>query len=220
MNKFQSQYCSTFLKNLLLIGPQPFSGMFVSRVRNVDGLVRFTLDCGSELEVEGCNVSRTTLQMEGVDTSSPNTGQRAPPTNGRYIERSCILCHRRKIKCNKQLPCATCNRLGVLCCYPSGEKHEPRKSRTTISDIVNRLGQLERTIVAISSSDNQSTNNGSVHSAEEPPSPDQDSEATTVSKEGMLLHDGYSGQYVNDILLSRVLEEVCFMYFWDERSGR
>jgi hypothetical protein len=106
-----------------------------------------------------------------------------------------------------------------LCCYPPGEKHAPRKSRTTISDIINRLGQLERTIVAISSSDDQPRNHGTAQLVVEPPSPDQDSEVT-VSREGTLLDNGYSSRYVNDVLLSRVLEEVCFILFSvNERIG-
>ena len=145
--------------------------------------------------------------MESPDTSSPNPGQRLPLTSGRRIgsELSCILCHRRKVKCNKQLPCSNCIRADVLCCYPraAGEKHEPRKSRTTISAIVNRLGQIERTIVAMSSSDDQ------------PANMNHGSEVAIVSREGkgMLLHDGYSAPYINVIHLSRVLKKVCFMSF-------
>ena len=143
--------------------------------------------------------------MEGLDASPPDAEQRVPLTNRSRIERPCILCHHRKVKCNKQLPCFTCTRSAVLCCYPPGEKHEPRKSCATLSDIINRLGQLERTIVAISSSDDQSSNHDSAQLVVELPSPDQDSEATTVSREGMLLDDGYSSRYDNDVL-SRVLE--------------
>jgi hypothetical protein len=151
--------------------------------------------------------------MEGLDASPREAGQKVKLTSRTRNERSCILCHSRKVKCNKQLPCSTCSRSGVLCCYPPGEKHELRKNRTTISDIMNRLGQLERTIVAISSSDDQPRNHGSAQPVIEPPSPDQDSETATVSREGTLWDNGYSSRYVNDVLLSRVLEEVCFILF-------
>jgi hypothetical protein len=99
------------------------------------------------------------------------------------------MCHHRKVKCNnanKQLPYFTCTRSAVLCRYPPGEKHEPRKSCATLSDIINRLGQLERTIVASSSSDDQPRNHDSAQPVVELPLPDQDSEAATVSREGML----------------------------------
>jgi hypothetical protein len=159
--------------------------------------------------------------MEALDASPPAAGRRAPLTSRTRIERSCILCHRRKVKCNKQLPCSTCIRSGVLCCYPPGEKHEIRKNRTTISDIINRLGQLERTIVAISSSDDQLRNHDSAQPVVESRSPDQDSATTTVSREGTLWDNGYSSRYVNDVLLSRVLEEVCFILFpVNERNWR
>ncbi|KAE9363192.1 hypothetical protein N431DRAFT_490081 [Stipitochalara longipes BDJ] len=146
--------------------------------------------------------------MDGLEASSPEPGPTVPPTSRRRIERSCILCHRRKVKCNKQLPCSNCTRTGVLCRYLPGEKQESRKSRTTISDIVNRLGQLEKTIIAVSSSDDQPGNHGGAAQAptRPPPAPNVNHgrEGAMTSSKEMLLHNS---QYVNDALLSRVLEE-------------
>jgi hypothetical protein len=148
--------------------------------------------------------------MDAHDVSSSVSGQTVQPAIRQRIERSCILCHRRKVKCNKQVPCSNCTRSGVLCCYIPVEKQDARKSRTTISDIVSRLGRLERTIVAISSSaDRQGDDHGSApRSAIRAPSPNgnHNKEGAGVSREGMLLHHR---QYINDALLSRVLEGVC-----------
>jgi hypothetical protein len=147
--------------------------------------------------------------MDGHDESSSESGRAKPSTGRRRIERSCILCHRRKVKCNKQMPCSNCTRAGVLCCYVPVEKQESRKSRTTISDIANRLGQLERTIVAISSSDGQQGRRGSALQAIPEASSsngNHNKESGAVSREGILLHNR---QYVNDALLSRLIEGVC-----------
>jgi hypothetical protein len=75
---------------------------------------------------------------------------------------------------------------------------------------VDRLGQLERTIVAISSSDEQST--GTDQSVVDSPSPDRNGELGNGREErgekGVLTHDGFDAPYVNDVLLSRVLKAV------------
>ncbi|CAK7265433.1 hypothetical protein SEPCBS57363_001581 [Sporothrix epigloea] len=81
----------------------------------------------------------------------------------RAVERSCILCHRRKVKCDKTVPCANCVRSGVLCCYPSS-KRAPRQPKTTIADIASRLVQLERTIVAVAGGDAAGDVNGGYES--------------------------------------------------------
>ncbi|CAK7204206.1 hypothetical protein SEUCBS139899_006960 [Sporothrix eucalyptigena] len=191
--------------------------------------------------------------------------RRAPPK--RVLERSCIVCHRRKVKCDKTMPCANCVRSGVLCCYPSN-KRAPRQPKTTIADIASRLVQLERTIVAVAGGDAAgddnagyesdtapapSTNNGHTNGhannnhATEPEKrpvtrvapaslsvalaahhrdfrrsitphggPGDDDTASwrdgTQSESGaaaqeILLHNAYASRYINELLLSRILEE-------------
>ena len=158
-------------------------------------------------------ISRSAPRMDPSQQTSiaSNAGVR------RRLDRSCMVCHRRKVRCDKKIPCANCVRAGVLCHFPSTDRPEPRKSRTTISDIASRLGQLERTITAIASSDYSLKNEDSVQDRSQSPhapSPSQDgasdSPATgeNSSSSGLLVQDGYSSQYVNEVLLSRVLEEV------------
>ena len=49
------------------------------------------------------------------------------------VPRSCIRCHGRKIKCNKEQPCSTCVKSGVEseCSYPAGERVRRRPPRTS-----------------------------------------------------------------------------------------
>ncbi|ERT03289.1 hypothetical protein HMPREF1624_01596 [Sporothrix schenckii ATCC 58251] len=190
--------------------------------------------------------------------------QRRSTAPKRVVERSCIVCHRRKVRCDKTMPCAGCVRSGVLCCYPSN-KRAPRQSKTTIADIASRLVQLERTIVAVAGGDGDtnedesggyesdtarpshsaasgshslaaalerragravptsrsatmtSSHGGDSHSSgtsdrggtsEDHPSPFRDGSLSRkgAAKREMLLHNAYASRYINEMLLSKILE--------------
>lgn len=129
------------------------------------------------------------------------------------VERSCILCHRRKIRCDKRSPCSTCTRAGLLCCYPPAAEQLARRPRkTTIADVAERLVRLERTLVAISSSDQQTDAGPQMPgSAQVPPLVGGEVAGIGAGKsvmEEFLVQSGDSSRYINEILISRVLEEV------------
>lgn len=126
------------------------------------------------------------------------------------VERSCILCHRRKIRCDKKSPCATCTRTGVLCCYPASEQPARRPRKTTIADVAERLFKLERTLVAISSSDlHAEADTPSDLTVQAPKHEGGDGGENASVAEEFLLQNGDNSRYMNEILISRVLEEVC-----------
>lgn len=56
--------------------------------------------------------------------------------------RSCRSCHRRKIRCNRGVPCMNCSRHGIPCVYPTKDSHVARKT-PTLQDISNCLERLE-----------------------------------------------------------------------------
>ncbi|CAK7264707.1 hypothetical protein SEPCBS119000_001131 [Sporothrix epigloea] len=135
-------------------------------------------------ESEGRTTSASPRTAASVRASPPSgqtaasTAATSPAYHGvqsrrlphkRPAERSCILCHRRKVKCDKTVPCANCVRSGVLCCYPSN-KRAPRQPKTTIADIASRLMQLERTIVAVAGGDTAGDANGGYESDTAPAS--------------------------------------------------
>lgn len=126
------------------------------------------------------------------------------------LDRSCVLCHQRKIRCDKKSPCRNCTRADVLCCYPSPEQAVRRPQKTTIADVSARLARLERTIHALSS------DSPIKHDAESPePSPhDFNVAAHDIPAPGSpggqekLVQGDSSSHYYNDALLARVMEEV------------
>ncbi|KAH7131115.1 hypothetical protein EDB81DRAFT_807945 [Dactylonectria macrodidyma] len=75
---------------------------------------------------------------------------RPSPATGRRTERSCVICHRRKVRCDKQSPCSQCSRGGYSCLYPQPGPAVRRVRKTTITDVASRISDLERTLVAVS----------------------------------------------------------------------
>lgn len=45
------------------------------------------------------------------------------------LARSCLACYRRKVKCDKNVPCSTCVNSGQVCEYPQGpiRRHRARR---------------------------------------------------------------------------------------------
>ncbi|KAK9366136.1 hypothetical protein V1509DRAFT_308082 [Lipomyces kononenkoae] len=63
--------------------------------------------------------------------------------------RSCTFCRHRKVKCDRQQPCANCVRAchGHGCVYPPGPGRAAKQSRKTLnSELVDRLSRLETII--------------------------------------------------------------------------
>ncbi|KAH8878606.1 hypothetical protein GQ53DRAFT_707023 [Thozetella sp. PMI_491] len=148
-------------------------------------------------------------EIWGTEGEDPRGTPPPRPTRiTKPADRSCMVCHRRKVRCDRKLPCSVCTKTGVLCCYPSSDKPVQRHPRTTIADISARLGQLERTLVAVAESGSASK------PAQDVPSPGLERESTPKNATGdsqpvdeALVTGGYSSHYVNDTLLSRVIEE-------------
>jgi len=157
----------------------------------------------------------TNSPLQGVadDRLEPTTTPTPWKSARTRIERSCVMCHQRKIRCDKRSPCSNCARADLFCCYPEPERAGRRPPKTTIAELANRVARLERTIIAISDGTSQDQN-GETESARTPQSENlitdkmQTSEVTPA--EELLIQDGYSSRYVNEVLLSRILDEVIF----------
>ncbi|KAJ4146188.1 hypothetical protein NW754_001652 [Fusarium falciforme] len=136
---------------------------------------------------------------------------RTRPQSSRNIERSCAVCHRRKVRCDKKLPCNQCIRGGFPCSYPPVQDVIRRTRKTTISDVATRISEMEKTIEAFKS--------GQVASPQVPlptpstslPARPRDSPASETTeqnrREGLLLSKGRVSHYVNEVLFSRVIEQ-------------
>jgi len=149
----------------------------------------------------------TLLDRGGVPTSPAVS----LPARYKRMERSCLMCHQRKIRCDKRSPCSHCVKADLLCCYPGPERAGRRPHKTTIADVAARVARLERTITAISSSTVQADLIDKSSPDLTPPTGEVNmSETLTVGAppDELLVQDGFSSRYINEALLSRVLEEV------------
>ena len=91
------------------------------------------------------NLERDKSESED-STAAPTTTQNVQssiPSAPRLNPRSCVTCRRRKVRCNKENPCANCVRAGIDCVFP-GPGRAPRKSRKPPdAELLTRLRRLE-----------------------------------------------------------------------------
>ncbi|KAJ6109385.1 hypothetical protein N7486_001620 [Penicillium sp. IBT 16267x] len=133
------------------------------------------------------------------------------------VQRSCIRCHERKVRCDRASPCAKCRHLNVPCEYPGLKRVKRRAPKTTTStELVARLEQLERSITSIAGQSAQPIPQSisyvqSGHSGNTSLEQDSSRESSavvqsrqTTSQPGFLAKNG---NYVDEPFLSRVLEK-------------
>ena len=92
---------------------------------------------------------------QDVITSSPSKAQ--VDAQGRTLNpRSCVTCRRRKVKCDKTVPCSNCRRAQIECVYPRPER-APRKARKTgparDKELLERLRRLEGVVKSLGSTE-------------------------------------------------------------------
>lgn len=148
----------------------------------------------------------------------------AAPT-GRKIERSCSLCHRRKVRCDKKSPCASCARGGFACVYPQAGQPIRRVRKTTIADVASRISDLEKTLTSAAGAGHRHRFGGPASVAGTPAASvlgtnrpaEGSSRSATAPPSGpfekgvgdeILVRKGASSQYFDEVLISRVIEEV------------
>lgn len=141
-------------------------------------------------------------------------------------ERSCATCRRRKVRCDKKCPCTPCTRGGHTCSYPPKEPRAPRVRKATINDVASRISRLEQTLTTIPVREPQPhphlkdsprsprTVITGLHAAPLSTSPagGQGTAQTVGSPHPggeILLDKGSSSQYFNEVLVSRVIGQVC-----------
>ncbi|KAH8168294.1 fungal specific transcription factor domain-containing protein [Sarocladium implicatum] len=81
------------------------------------------------------------------------------PATPRQPERSCIVCHKRKIRCDRLSPCSPCVQGRFECNYPQQQRPVRRASRKTlVTGVVSRISELERAVAAVSQRQLQAQN--------------------------------------------------------------
>ena len=155
----------------------------------------------------------------GIATSAPASPQDNRRSR-RHVDRSCTVCHRRKVRCDKRLPCAACVRGKHECKYDDGagdERPKRRRPRQTIADVASRISSLEKSMVHVSSPSTNRTirrTSGSrdADRAENTPltSHTTDTRDSNTTNE-VLIQNGSTSQYVNESVISRMIEAVGFI---------
>jgi hypothetical protein len=59
-------------------------------------------------------------------------------------EASCVLCRRRKIRCDKQTPCSNCVKAQVKCHFAASRPPRPRTKGNVDRDLILRIRQYEK----------------------------------------------------------------------------
>ncbi|KAL8972042.1 MAG: hypothetical protein Q9183_000759 [Haloplaca sp. 2 TL-2023] len=98
--------------------------------------------------------SRQNTGSPPVDAT--NSASSAPQPN----PRSCILCRKRKVRCNKRHPCANCTKADIECIFP-GPGRAPRRSRKPPdAELLARLRRLEGVVQHLGKSVDEGEENG------------------------------------------------------------
>lgn len=83
-----------------------------------------------------------------TSSSSPSTvtsGPTGPPLH----HRSCVTCRRRKVRCDKRLPCANCSKASIDCVFPNPGR-APRKTRKPPdTELLARVRRLEGVVQSL-----------------------------------------------------------------------
>ena len=152
------------------------------------------------------SVARSARSSLSGRPTSRSTDVRGTP------QRSCEACHRRKVRCDKGSPCSACTRGQMACSYPATAWQPIRRARkTTMADVASRISDLQKSIVTSDLSRHRnpvSAGPDALIDQAASSRPLAVGNAQGTGSDHMLLSNGAPRQYVNEYLLSRVLDEV------------
>lgn len=159
--------------------------------------------------------------------SEPESEQQAAsPTvcshTSRCIPRSCYGCNSKKIRCDKTEPCSSCARAGRPCVYPPLGPRKRRAKATIMADMASRISTLEKSLekarrVETSVPTVPISETANTTRSAQPATTLHSDHLTERFREDILVQKGSSSQYFNEILLSRVIEEVSTPFFIDKQ---
>ncbi len=167
----------------------------------------------------------TNIRGEEEADSVGTTGTAEAISSGpQRAPRSCQVCHFRKIKCDKRQPCAQCSKAGKTCVYPPAGPRSRRTKRTINAEMASRIAYLEKTLgkVARATKEDVAARSSIPHGEDREMKDPVTTGRTTAPSEFelrpaswskmprdiLVCREGTSIQYFNDIVLSRVLNEV------------
>jgi len=77
-----------------------------------------------------------------IHKSTPSSTQ-SPNSNSNLNPRSCVVCRRRKVKCDKRPKCTNCVKANIECIYPSPGRAPRKPRKPQDSELMDRLRKLE-----------------------------------------------------------------------------
>ncbi|KAK5227739.1 hypothetical protein LTR47_008546 [Exophiala xenobiotica] len=163
------------------------------------------------------------LKVEESATDLPTQNPSAPRLN----PRSCVTCRRRKVRCNKENPCANCVRAGIGCVFPAPGR-APRKSKKTPDvELLARLRRLEGVVHSLGaqvddnglvspsitgSADIRARAFGDTQSGDSPTSDRSDSKRQSIDRNlGRLVINDDRSRYVSNTFWTSMSDEIAEM---------
>ncbi|PLB53696.1 hypothetical protein P170DRAFT_2424 [Aspergillus steynii IBT 23096] len=126
--------------------------------------------------------------------------------NRRIDARSCLGCHRRKVRCDRGVPCTNCARAGCTCIYPSKPSDERRSP--SLQHISDRLERVESIISHLCESRASGFAAGGDSETQGRHETNQLSSAQHSHMPWeVLLNDGQMVQYVNNANIKDLLQD-------------
>jgi hypothetical protein len=95
-------------------------------------------------------------QTSGSNPQSPEERKGLQTTPHGLNARSCVTCRRRKVKCDKQVPCSNCTKAQTQCVFPAPGRapRRPRQGGKVVSEreaeLLKRLRRLEGVVEELS----------------------------------------------------------------------
>ncbi|KAJ9614712.1 hypothetical protein H2204_014520 [Knufia peltigerae] len=169
--------------------------------------------------------------MNVVDDSKRSATQSTATSAPRLNPRSCVTCRRRKVRCNKQEPCANCVRAGIECIFPAPGR-APRKSRKPPdAELLARLKRLEGVVHSLGAQVDdhgvvsptttvagsadiraRSFAAGDAHAGDSPSSDRSDSKRQSIDKSlGRLVINEDRSRYVSNSFWTSMSDEIAEM---------
>lgn len=103
------------------------------------------------------NMANQATSNQEPSTTKATTANTAPAhaSNAGRKRRSCLMCSKRKVKCDKQKPCICCVKAGIECVFPATSSNRTEVGVTP--DLVEMLQRLEKAVQTLGPRSSENT---------------------------------------------------------------
>lgn len=103
------------------------------------------------------NGSHDAEGLSPIDEVPPLQKRVTPPAQHGLNPRSCITCRKRKVKCDKKLPCSNCSKTAIECIYPGPGRAPRRPRKPQDTELLERLKKLEGLVKNLGHEDDETS---------------------------------------------------------------